>query len=111
MTEEQGWPKGPENVLTADQIMSDEEAASIVARDAYKAPPTEGHPVNHPPHYNQHPSKIECIEVCEHMNFCLGNAIKYIWRADLKEDPIVDLEKAIWYLQREISRRKKGNDD
>lgn len=63
--------------------------------------------VNHPAHYTQHPSGIECIQVTEHMNFCLGNAVKYIWRADLKsEDPIQDIEKAIWYLTREIERRR-----
>ena len=61
--------------------------------------------VNHPPHYTGHPSGVECIQVTEHMNFCLGNAVKYIWRADLKHDAIEDLEKAKWYLTREIERR------
>jgi len=63
--------------------------------------------VNHPAHYTQHPSGIECIQITEHMNFCLGNAIKYIWRADLKADTAEDLEKAIWYLRRELVRRSK----
>lgn len=63
-------------------------------------------PVNHPKHYTSHPSNIECIQITEHMGFCLGNAIKYIWRADLKSDAIEDLEKAIWYIQREIDRRE-----
>lgn len=62
--------------------------------------------VNQPPHYTKHPSGIECIEITEHMGFCLGNTIKYIWRADLKGDAIQDLEKAAWYLNREIVRRK-----
>ena len=61
--------------------------------------------VNHPGHYNLHPSGIECITITEHMNFCLGNAIKYIWRADLKNG-VEDLEKAEWYIRREIERRK-----
>lgn len=61
--------------------------------------------VNHPKHYVTHPSGIECIEVTEHFNFNLGNAIKYIWRADQKGKPIEDLEKAIWYINREIRRR------
>ena len=61
--------------------------------------------VNHPKHYTQHPSGVECIEVTEHMGFCLGNAVKYIWRADLKENAIEDLRKAIWYIEREIERR------
>ena len=64
-------------------------------------------PVNHPRHYTSHPSGIECIQVTEHMSFCLGNATKYIWRADLKNDAIEDIDKAIWYLQREKQRRLK----
>lgn len=63
--------------------------------------------VNHPPHYNAHPSGVECITVTEHMNFNLGNAVKYIWRAGLKSDaPVTDLEKAAWYINREITRLK-----
>ncbi|WIC40287.1 hypothetical protein SEA_HOLLIDAY_93 [Gordonia phage Holliday] len=61
--------------------------------------------VNHPQHYTDHPSGVECIQITEHMGFCLGNAIKYIWRADLKGNAIEDLEKARWYLEREIRRR------
>lgn len=64
--------------------------------------------VNHPKHYNSHPSGIECIDVVEHMNFNLGNAIKYIWRADEKGKSLEDLEKAKWYLQREIERRNQS---
>lgn len=62
--------------------------------------------VNHPTHYLGHPSGIECIQITEHMGFNLGNTIKYVWRADLKNDAIEDLEKAAWYLNREIQRRK-----
>jgi len=66
-------------------------------------------PVNHPPHYTTHPSGIECIQITEHMNFCLGNAVKYLWRAGLKdgEDELKDLKKAAWYINREIERRSK----
>lgn len=39
------------------------------------------------------------------MGFCLGNAVKYIWRADLKQDAIEDLRKAVWYINREIEKR------
>ncbi|MCE2579534.1 DUF3310 domain-containing protein [Komagataeibacter sp. FNDCR1] len=62
--------------------------------------------VNHPRHYNAHPSGIECIQVVEHMSFNLGNALKYIWRADEKGDALEDLKKAAWYIQREIARRE-----
>ena len=61
-------------------------------------------PVKQPKHYTQHPSGVECITVTEHMNFCLGNAVKYIWRADLKGG-LEDLQKARWYVEREIARR------
>jgi hypothetical protein len=62
-------------------------------------------PVNHPKHYTEHPSGVECIQITEHMNFCLGNAMKYVWRADLKGG-IEDLQKAVWYINREIRRRQ-----
>lgn len=63
--------------------------------------------VNRPAHYTQHPSGIECITITEHMGFNLGNAIKYIWRADLKSDAIEDLKKAEWYIRREIQKRER----
>ena len=68
--------------------------------------------VNHPKHYTSDPSGIECIDVTRHRNFNIGNAIKYLWRAGLKEDKdrklidkqVEDLNKAIWYLVDEIHR-------
>ena len=62
-----------------------------------------------PDHYRAHPSGVECIQITEHMNFCLGNAIKYLWRAGLKGDAIEDLEKARWYIDREIARLKSAS--
>jgi len=67
----------------------------------YKKPET----VDHPNHYNNHPSGVECIDVVEHMSFNLGNAMKYIWRWQDKNG-VEDLEKAKWYLVREIARLK-----
>ena len=68
--------------------------------------------VNHPAHYNSHPSGIECIEITRHHNFDIGNAIKYLWRAGLKSEEgmedadkqVEDLNKAIWYIKDEIKR-------
>lgn len=68
--------------------------------------------INHPKHYTSDPSGIECIDITRHRNFNIGNAIKYLWRAGLKEDKdrklidkqIEDLNKAIWYLVDEIHR-------
>jgi hypothetical protein len=63
-------------------------------------------PVNHPVHYTQHPSGVECIEITEHMNFNIGNAIKYLWRHGLKSwsSSQEDLKKAVFYINREIAR-------
>lgn len=62
--------------------------------------------INNPKHYTSHPSGIECITITEHMGFCLGNVVKYVWRADLKADAIEDLKKARWYLDKEITLRE-----
>ena len=65
--------------------------------------------VDHPTHYNAHPSGVECIDIVEHMTFNTGSAIKYLWRAGLKEHAptIEDLRKARWYIDREIERLDK----
>ena len=64
--------------------------------------------VNHPKHYNEHPSGVECIDIVEHFNFNLGAVIKHVWRAGLKtKDPLEDLRKAQWYITREIERIQK----
>jgi hypothetical protein len=61
--------------------------------------------INHPPHYNT--SKFETIDVIEAwgLGFNLGNSVKYISRAEHKSNPIEDLRKAQWYLEREIRNR------
>lgn len=56
--------------------------------------------VDHPPHYTAHPGGVECIDLVERLPFCPGNAIKYLWRADLKGDRLTDLKKALWYVER-----------
>lgn len=72
-------------------------------------PDTPTHdPVNHPKHYTSHPSGVECIQITEHMSLCLGNAMKYIWRADLKGSGVEDLQKAVFYLNREIEKRNRA---
>ena len=66
--------------------------------------------VEHPKHYNDHPTGIECITIIEHFTFNVGNVMKYLWRAATKDDisQLEDLKKAAWYVQREIERIKKG---
>lgn len=61
---------------------------------------------NQPVHYKSHPSKIECIDIVKHMNFNLGNAIKYIWRCEYKGNKIEDLQKAINYLHVELEMER-----
>ena len=72
-----------------------------------KIEPTFTEDTTNPSHYRSHPSGIECIQVTQSMSFCLGNAVKYIWRADLKNNDggVEDLKKAAWYINRELNRR------
>lgn len=90
--------------LNTEHLMQNKELCQALTKD----------PVNHPTHYTTSPAKckkcgeqIECIDITEHMSFCLGNAFKYIWRCDMKGVPVEDLQKAVWYVQREIDKRKK----
>lgn len=67
-------------------------------------------PVNHPTHYASDPSGIECITITRHRNFLIGSAMKYLWRAGLKQDAdkssrekeVEDLRKAVWYINERI---------
>ena len=61
--------------------------------------------VNHPPHYTEHPSGIECIQITRRMPFSIGNATKYVWRADLKNG-LEDWKKALWYCMDELANCK-----
>ncbi len=61
--------------------------------------------VNHPQHYTSSASGVECIDLTENLGFCLGNAIKYVFRHRAKGTPAEDLKKARWYVDREIKRR------
>ena len=64
--------------------------------------------INHPPHYTSHPTGTECIDIIEHVdNYNLGAAMKYLWRVTFgtKSDPIKDLQKAKWHIERELKRR------
>ena len=65
--------------------------------------------VNHPAHYTAFPG-IEVIDLTQHLNFCRGNAVKYLARAGLKDmaKELEDLEKAAWYVAKEIERVKNN---
>jgi hypothetical protein len=66
--------------------------------------------VNHPPHYATHPSGVECVDIAEHLSFNLGNALKYLWRAKMKDEHIENLEKCLWYLEREDRHLRLRNE-
>lgn len=84
-----------QGILFREHLMDDEHEREATAQSDM---------VNHPPHYTGHPSGVECITIVEHMNFCIGSAIKYLWRAGSKGDRLEDLKKAHWYVGREIQR-------
>lgn len=67
--------------------------------------------VNHPAHYTY--GKYECADVIEDwgLSWQLGNALKYICRCGHKSDDVEDLEKAVWYINREIERRTGKKED
>jgi hypothetical protein len=61
--------------------------------------------IDHPSHYNQHPTGIECIDVVEAgFSFNTSSAIKYLWRCMYNDATYEDLGKARWYIDREIAR-------
>ena len=64
-------------------------------------------PIN-PDHYKSNHTGVECIQIVEHLDFCSGNAIKYLWRADLKGNKLQDLRKALWYCQRAHALDRPG---
>jgi hypothetical protein len=86
-----------QTVLREDLQQKENERARAMVEALYD-------PVQHPVHYTKHPSGIECITITEHMNFNLGNAMKYLWRAGEKGDYVEQLKKAKWHIEREINR-------
>lgn len=98
-----------ENQIEAEITAASENDKAIYEfQVSYAQEKAKNDAVNNLKHYTNHPSGIECIQVTEHMGFNLGNAMKYIWRCDLKKDAIEDLKKARWYLDREINKRENG---
>jgi len=70
-------------------------------------------PVNHPAHYTTGRIEVSDFIADKDLNFFRGNAVKYVVRAGLKdpEKEIEDLEKAVWYINREIKRIKEDEMD
>lgn len=110
-----------ENIFDCEDIKDDDpklykkikEMQQMIESLSLKKKEANQDEVNHPSHYTSDPSGIECIQITRHRNFNIGNAIKYLWRAGLKDgnSDIQDLQKAVWYIQDEIERlqTQKGN--
>jgi hypothetical protein len=101
------FPSGVEIDMAGETLEPITTRKKPVFKKEKKLSSSSHDPVNHPKHYTEHPSGIECIQITEHMGFNLGNALKYIWRADLKNNAVEDLQKAVWYINREIEKRSK----
>ena len=88
--------------------MNDREATFTIDKEEFKK-----ELVNHPQHYGGKDNPYEAIKVIEawDLSFCLGNTVKYISRAGKKDDTIQELEKALWYLKREIKNLKDGKEN
>jgi len=102
-----------EKVRTSDRTADEEQYLEGRRSRGFTSVPAAD-PVNHPPHYNNSQAKcecgrrIECIDVTRHLAFNVGNAMKYLWRCELKGNTLEDLRKAAWYIQDEISKREKS---
>lgn len=93
---------GQHDVAEFDKLLIDQLNSKIDKLKKLNDEKSNDDVINHPDHYISHPSGVECLEIVQHMDFCLGNAIKYIWRCEEKGKPIEDLKKAIFYLERKI---------
>lgn len=93
------------------------EPMEVIMNKRNECTSTKDDKVNSPKHYTSHPSGIECIEITKHYDFCIGNAIKYLWRAGLKKEEgysdknkeVEDLKKAIWYINEKIKTLNGSN--
>lgn len=62
--------------------------------------------IDHPAHYTNRNIGYECIDITQHQTFCVGNAIKYLWRYQAKGKPLEDLKKARWYTHRAMKKQE-----
>ena len=101
--------KKPSKIIKAVKEVKQALDVIEMRRPKHRLQATETDLVNHPPHYKS--GGVETIDFIEakDLNYRLGNVVKYVSRAGKKEsDPIEDLKKAAWYLQREITVRENA---
>lgn len=106
-------------IVNLPEVTTDKEHFVPAFKTSSSAARVNDDKVNHPPHYTWLEDKcgIEVIDITRHMDFDLGNAIKYILRAGHKEEEgytnnekeIEDLQKAVWYINDRINQLKNGN--
>lgn len=112
-----GRPVGSKNKLKHNETVSKQiipETSELLpfgwdikGNHFVKSTPENKNAVEHPSHYNSHPSGVEAITVLQHHNFNVGSALKYLWRAGLKGEALEDLKKAREYINFEIARVEK----
>lgn len=96
--------------FTAEDVNLRKEGVTVtLSMEEINREPDED-PVNHPSHY-KFDNGVEVIDLSEQLSFNLGNVVKYVSRAGKKEDQRQDLEKAQWYLQRELDRLRYVQQD
>ena len=95
------------NIKTVASPNKIEEVVEIRTDNRFAQNPDKEDLVNHPKHYT---GDIECIDVIKQqfgvdglIKFCLGNAMKYVFRCEHKGTTKMDLEKAVWYLNKAIA--------
>lgn len=101
------WELLANDGLTDEEIEDSRERTQAIVDMFYNSDNYDN--VGYPKHYNSYPG-IEVIQLTEHMNFCRGNVVKYVARAEFKGEELEDLKKALWYLQREIKRIEEIDD-
>lgn len=101
-------------VIPNARQMADEAFAKATGNQSHIGieDPNADHPVHHPNHYTFYKG-LEVIDLTEQMNFNRGNAVKYIARAGIKkkDKEIEDLQKAAWYINREIERLENNGNE
>lgn len=97
------------NCYTANDLPEIHYSDFVASIEAVKESKQHPDMVNHPSHYNV--KGFEVIDIIDafNLNFNMGNALKYLLRADRKGNKVQDLKKALWYLQREIEQSEKQN--
>lgn len=99
------------------RMLEDEELAKALDQELVHPPQKEpAADETNPDHYRNFSNNTEVIDIAENLSYNAGNAVKYLARATRTdgqtkhENPLTDLRKAKWYVEREIDRLDRGNE-